>query len=215
MRFTVADWALLVLAIVLEWVARSLLATWLARSLLGTGTARPTIAIVAIALTGTIVVLIFPQWLVLRRCLTDLRLGRWLRANALGFALGLAVGGLAMAFLGPQNNRSLQLLSGTSVLRLLFNGLGEIAWFLPRGLLLQRLSGLSAWPYVVAGGISTTAAGLPGGILRDQWSSLVMSLGTADVVVFSAALGLAQGTVVGLALGAGLIFMARRSAQPR
>lgn len=124
MRFTIADWARLVLANVLVWVAMSLSATGMQR--LAIATRREAATVVTIALAGLIVLLILEllralaQWLVLRHCLTNLRFGPWLLANAQGLALGLAVVGLAMAFL-----------SGISLLRLLFGGLGHVAYFLP------------------------------------------------------------------------------------
>jgi hypothetical protein len=222
MSFSIADWTFLVIVSMLASVALSLSSWGAASSGLSFSANALTAFVLAQFLVSELLRALAP-WLILRHCVADLRLWRWLFASVLGLALGAAVAAPSVLILGPPKaGDRLLSLGGLSATQLLIRWLttiaGCVAYYLPPGLLLQRLSGASAWPFVIASAVSTLVSILlvhAFGDLDTMWAllrPLVQLLGPAYLVVLSVATGLALGAVSGLGSGAGLFFMARRSA---
>jgi hypothetical protein len=156
-------------------------------------------------------------WLVLQRRVNSLRLWHWLVAAVGGFLLSGACLLPALVFGIPFNGFDLLELNVYGVdllagwLTVIVSG---VALVLPPGWLLQRLTGASAWPFVVAGVLATMTTRL-----APSWTALlpwVAELGFRPtqhdwLVVLAFAASLVFGAVFGLMMGAGLFVMARRS----
>ena len=193
MRFDLIDWALLILV--------SAVASATARFAMGLlmMLARP--EVLPLFLMGVIFFLLnaYAPWLILRNCLGGLGFGRWIGVNVLGGLAGLlASSAFQPGWVGPTGMLSWWL----AVIA------ANAAYYIPPGLLLQRLSGTNAWPFVIASATSglisdllgLTAPPVPRGGLGLAWG---------------VAISLGQGAISGLGLGAGLFLMARRGAGTR
>ena len=77
-----------------------------------------------------------------------------------------------------------------------------VAYYLPQGLLLQRLSSTNALPFIIAGAAS--------GLIMMLIGSIPSARGGFGIV-WGVAGGLGQGAISGLSLGAGLFLMARQA----
>jgi|KBSSwiStaDraftv2_1062776.scaffolds.fasta_scaffold07819_2 hypothetical protein len=205
MRFGLVEWALLIVVSGIASAAPS------AVSIVGSEQMNFEIALALGALLYMVVDMVAP-WLVLRRCVDDLRLTRWLLANALGNALAAVFGHLPFVLLRSRGAGSLWFLDGLDRTQLLTSIAWGAAYYLPPGLLLQRLTGVGAWPFIAAGAISGPIVmsvfpllwgSIPARSLLASFSEVTGGTG------FRASLGFAFGATNALILGAGLFLMTR------
>jgi hypothetical protein len=155
-------------------------------------------------------------WPVLRTCVAGLRLALWLGATALGAMLGAIVSVPAMVFLLLVPG-SVPPFPNTSPIGWLPPVAAGIAALLPPGLVLQRLSGVRAWPSIIA--LAVAIAGMAA--LPTVWGRVAVHVMVPDAMLLAdlmpgwVGLGMAAAAVVmsgvltALALGAGLYLMAR------
>jgi hypothetical protein len=210
MRFNLVQWAALVVVSGIAPAAPSAVL-----GVVGSEQRNIEIALTLGAVLGLVVDMLAP-WLVLRRCVDDLRLTWWLLASAFGNAVAAVPQRLLFPLLGPRGAGSLWFLDGLNRTQLLMSIAAGAAYYLPPGLLLQRLTGAGAWPFIIAGAISAPIAmsvfsllwellwgSIPARSLLASFSELVG--GTA----FRASLAFAFGAIDALVLGAGLFLMTR------
>jgi hypothetical protein len=191
MRFHPIDWALLTLFTTIVFAVMRV-----GMGLL-TALGRPEPLPFIVAGVSFFVLNAYATWVVLRNCLDGLTLGRWLWADLLGRLMALVLWSLPLAVPPGPTAPSHSWLATT---------IASVAYHLPPGLLLQRLSGANPWPFVVAG------------VVSGQVSSLLGLTGAAPEplgLVWGLAMGIGQGAISGLALGGGLFLMARQSARTR
>jgi hypothetical protein len=205
MRFNLVQWAALIVVSGIASAAPS--AVWV----VGSEQMNFEIALALGALLYMVVDIVAP-WLVLRRCVDDLRLTSWLFANALGNVAAAVPNYLLFALLRSRGAGSLWLLDGLDRTQLLTSIAAGAAYYLPPGLLLQRLTGVGAWPFIAAGAISGPIVmsvfpllwgSIPARSLLASFSEVTG--GTA----FKISLIFAFGAIKGLVLGAGLFLMTR------
>lgn len=215
MRFNVGDW--LLLAVVYA-IAAPVMAGAVRAGLAGPapgGGSIPFGVHVALFVIGLLLVLNGPalaSWLVLRRCIAGLRLGPWILAVVLGVVLGLVANLLAMAHSVPIQRPDILSLSdllSDDPLHLLAVVATGVAYFLPPGLLLQRLSGVRAWPFVIAGTIGVTVAAMGAPAIRYLLHPAPAATFLGEFVLLYL-LGMLQGLIV----GAGLYLVARQPVRP-
>jgi hypothetical protein len=233
MRFNVSDWLWLILATAVASVAMTgvdmTVVRWAARTATSGFASSNLLTALALA-SGVASVLLdaLAVWLVLRWGVEGLRLGPWLLATVLGLLLSAIVGLPAAALLVPTPEGGSWDLSGPSgayfyaPIRWLMLIAASAATFLPPGLLLRRLSGASALPFVAAG-VTWTILANP--ISRPATDAMLryigqLALSNAGVwqILGAQALPLAaivaMGALSGLTLGAGLFLMARLPVRP-
>jgi hypothetical protein len=203
MRFNFIDWSSLALVSAIAFAASHVALSLILVS------APTTMVLVSFGLVSVLLFLFFlyplAPWLILRHRVDDLRLTRWLLANAFGLILALT---LILPYVAlVESQVTLQSPGRAGAVRVLLKWMTTIAacvaYYLPPGLLLQRLSGTSAWPFITAGAAFSLFASLMG---PAAWSWARGSPGLA------AALGFGFGAIHGLTLGAGLFLMSQRSA---
>jgi hypothetical protein len=221
MRFTAGDWLVLaVTSAVVEFVAQgSAVVGVVAFFLWGIPLSPTDFPLPAYALaTGVNHALLdgLATWLVLRHCAEGIRLAPWLLAIVMGVALKLAVALPVMALsisLQPGDLLSLSGDPGRVMTRWFAVVASAALFFLPPGLLLQRLTGASAWSFVIAGAISVIGLRLAGPALTrlaapylSYLTAHLMDYGLIGLILPAAVL---SGIYQALTIGVGLFLMAR------
>jgi hypothetical protein len=216
MRFNGADWLRLILACIMASAAMAVL-SWAVWSAISFPRSLYVAREVALGLSLLVIPLnALAAWPALRGCVSDLELAPWLTETALGALLGAIVSVPTLVSLVLDPNGTFP--TATAIVP---NGVGwlppiasAVAALFPLGLLLQRMSGASAWPslVIVAAAMAAIALGwsqsptqflLPYAMLVTTFFPAQLWLGTMAVAVVM------SGVLSGLTLGAGLFLMAR------
>jgi hypothetical protein len=225
MRFTISDWLRLILTCTTASAAMVGLgwAVWAAICYRGKcfPNSPPNPEAVGLALSLLAMPLnALASWPVLRRCVNGLRLAPWLTETALGAVLGgivslpavflVCVSGGAFPMAGAKAPSAVGWLQPIAC---------AVAALLPPGLLLQRLSGASAWPPLLIVGAAMALILLVWGQTPTQFllpyemlfTNTFFVPGTLVFGITAVAFVGMSGVLTGLVLGAGLFLMARLS----